>query len=223
MSTEIKVIDASEIESKNVEVGEWGLEFKGQLTPDEWFEVAKSVQKFDGKLQWYLGDLAMYAESPVTGFDAKKEKTDKSKYDELIEATGYRRDTLMVLASICRRFSASFRGSVLSRDKTGTLSFSHFRAVAPFKEDAFAEYWLIKASENGWGQKKLQEEINKEYGKERGKSEKSVGESTFGEQMKSFFKGYMVDHNKSYDDVSWLLEVHDVIEEKLSHDYGIEL
>ncbi len=217
MSKEIEaVIDANEIETKNVEVGEWGLTFKGQLTTDEWLDVALNIQKFDGKIQWYLGDLAVYAESDVTGWNNKKEKTDVSKYDKLVEATGYTNGTMRYLASVARRFPSDFREKVLSRDNTNTLSFSHFRAVASFKEDNFAEYWLIKASENGWGQKKLQEELNKEYGEDAEKEEKSIGYVSFKKFEKEFFGEFSPKLTKEeYDKVTWLLEVRDVIDEEL--------
>lgn len=216
MSTEVvKVIDASEIESKNVEVGEWGLEFKGQLTPQEWYEAALAIQKFDGKLQWYLGDLAVYAESPVTGWG-------ESKYADLIDATGYSYQTLRHFAKVARKFSSSFRERIMeSVPMSAHVSFSHFNEVASL-EEAFAEYWLRKAADNGWGVAKLREEINRDKETPE-KAEKPIGFISFGDRMKEFFKGYMPNlTQEEYDEKSWLLEVHDVIEERL-HELGIEL
>lgn len=225
MSKEIEaVIRTNEIGSKNVEVGEWGLNFKGQLTTEEWLDIALSIQKFDGKIQWYLGDLAVYAESDVTGWDKKREDG-KSKYDDLVAATGYGKDTFKVYGSVARRFSPQFRDNTLSSLNEVRITFSHFQSVAPL-DDNFAAYWLMKANDNAWGRDKLREEIRR-WREGRGeipeKEEKPIGYISFGEKMKEFFKGYMPNlTQEEYDEKSWLLEVHDVIEEKL-HDLGIEL
>lgn len=219
MSKEIKVIDASEIEGKNVEVGEWGLEFKGQLTPQEWYETALAIQKFDGKLQWYLGDLAVYAESPVTGWG-------ESKYADLIAATGYSEETLKKYATVSRRFTVEQRTMFLKQvELTPRVSFSHFQEVKGL-DDNFAFYWLQKANDNGWGTAKLREEIRK-WKEERGeiteKAESPIGYKSFKEHMANFFKGYLPNlSQEEYDEKSWLLEVHDVIEERL-HELRIEL
>ncbi len=74
----------------------------------------------------------------------------KSKYDDLVESTGYDEGTLRVFANVSRRFNNQFRENVLSRDNTFNISFHHFRAVAPL-EDSYAAYWLQKAAENKWG------------------------------------------------------------------------
>jgi len=219
MSSEVKVIDASEIETNRIKVEEWGLEIDGQLTKEEWLNAILAVQKYDGKLQWYLGDLAVYAESPTTGWG-------ESKYEGLIGLTGYTPQTLTDFATVARRFPSvwreTFMQNITSHD---VLSFSHFRAVTKL-DDNFASYWLTKANDNAWGVAKLREEIKK-WKEGRGeiaeKEEIPVGYTSFKEQMKDFFKGYMPNlSQEEYDEKSWLLEVHDVIEERL-HDLGIEL
>jgi hypothetical protein len=219
MSKEIEAQVKAEIDGgSKFEVGEWGLTFKDQLTPKDWIEAVWELQKFDGKIQWYLGDLAVYAESQVTGWG-------ESKYDDLVNATGYEPQTMRTFASIARRFPAVWRENVLSQDNKITVSWTHFKAVAPL-EDNFAVYWLQKAGENGWGVAKLREEIRK-WREERGeiteKAEAPLGYTSFKEVMKGFFNGYVPNlSQEEYDEKSWLLEVHDVIEERL-HDLGIEL
>ncbi len=219
MDAVVKVIDSNEIESKNIEVGEWGLTFKGQLSVEEWYNTALAIQKFDGKLQWYLGDLAVYAESPVTGWG-------ESKYKELIDATGYAYETLTKYATVARRFPITLREMILEHmELTPSVSFSHFQEVKGL-DDNFAMYFLQKAADNAWGVAKLREEIRK-WKEERGeiaeKAETPIGYSSFKEQMTKFFKGYMPNlSQEEYDEKSWLLEVHDVIEERL-HELGIEL
>lgn len=219
MSTEIEAQVRADIDGGNkFEVGEWGLTFKGQLTPKDWIEAVWQLQKFDGKIQWYLGDLAVYAESPVTGWG-------ESKYADLIAATGYEYNTLTKYAMVARRFSAMFREELLRSDANHILSFSHFYRVAPL-DDNFAVYWLQKASQNAWGVSKLMEEIRKwkeERGEIKEKEEQPIGYTSFKDEVNRFFKGYLPNlTQEEYDEKTWLLEVHDVIEERL-HELGIEL
>lgn len=215
MSTEIEaVVNASEIESKNIEVGEWGLTFKAEITPAEWYETALAIQKFDGKLQWYLGDLAVYAESPVTGWG-------ESKYADLVAATGYDYNTMKRFAVVARRFPTLFRETLLeqgARARPITLSWSHFSTVTAL-DDNFAAYWLQKAADNAWGRDKLREEIRK-WREERGeiaeKEEEPIGHTSFKEFEKEFFKGFSPRFtHETYDKKSWLLEVRDVIDDEL--------
>lgn len=143
-----------QVVSDNIEVGEWGLTFTEQLSPNEWYDAVLQIQKFDGKIQWYLGDLAVYAESPVTGWG-------ESKYNELIDGTGYDYQTLRIFASVARRFDNDKRKKILESVATSQhVSFSHFREVAPL-DDNFAFYWLQKAAESAWGVAKLRDEIRK--------------------------------------------------------------
>jgi len=170
MTKEIEVRAAPEIESKNIEVGEWGLNITGALTPEEWHKALLEVQKYDGKLQWYLGDLVVYAEA-INGFTSMQGQDGKSKYQNLIESTGYQSQTLKQYASVARRFTNEFRERIYEYTKFKTLSFAHFQFVASL-EDNFAEYWLKRAAENLWGVARLREALNKEYDKD--KVEKNV-------------------------------------------------
>jgi hypothetical protein len=168
------------IESKNVEVGEWGLNFKNQLTVEEWFNTVIALQKVDGKIQWYLGDLAVYAESITTGWG-------ESKYKDLVKATGYDEGTLRVMANVARRFPSEFRANVLSRDNAfERLSFHHFRAVAPL-DDSYANYWLTKAAEGGWGVARLRDEIRGWANKELPSNDEDEKPLTFAQRVKEAF------------------------------------
>lgn len=177
MSKAIELFKEGEVESKNIEVGEWGLVFKGQLTPDEWYKATLAIQKFDGKIQWYLGDLAAYAESPVTGWG-------ESKYAELMEGTGYDYQTLSKFAQTARRFSINFREQIMVDDHQ-CLSFSHFYTVKGLN-DEYAYYWLGKAADNAWGVAKLREEIRKwkEQGSESDEEENEDTIPTLAQRIK---------------------------------------
>jgi hypothetical protein len=224
MSKEIEAQVKAEIDGgSKFEVGEWGLTFNEQLTPGDWIEAVWQLQKFDGKIQWYLGDLAVYAESEVTGWG-------ESKYADLIAATGYEWGTIHNLAGVARRFPNVWRETFMQNTElqsaaSDVLSVSHFRVVAPL-EDNFAVYWLQQAANNGWGVARLREEIRKwkeGRGEVKEKEEQPVGYTSFKEVTTKFFKGYLPNISQDeYDEKTWLLEVHDVISGRL-HDLGIEL
>lgn len=209
-----------------IEMGEWGLTIKQELTFKDWLDAVIGLQKFDGKIQWYLGDLAVFAEADIRGWDTKdkKDKDSKSKYEKLVESTGYEVQTMRTFASVARRFPEQFRINVLSQDNTSTLSWSHFKAVAPL-DDNFAVYFLIKASEQGWGKDKLRDEIRK-WKIERGEidepREEPVSFRTFKEQDKKAWKDYtpMARDNFEYDETSYWLEIRDYANEQL-HRLGI--
>jgi hypothetical protein len=221
MSKEIEAQVKAEIDGgSKFEVGEWGLTFNEQLTPKDWIEAVWELQKFDGKIQWYLGDLAVYAESAVTGWG-------ESKYADLVAATGYEPNSIKKYAVIARRFPKVFRETLLEErgDTYLPISWSHFSLVSPM-EDNFAVYWLQRARDNGWGVAKLREEIARwkiERGEFAEKEEEPIGYQSFKEHTKSFFRGFMPDlSQEEYDEKTWLLEVYKTIEERL-HDLGIEL
>ena len=152
----------------------------------------------------------MYAESPTTGWG-------ESKYDDLVRETGYDKGTLKVYASIARRFNSKFRENVLIQiNEFNSISFAHFQLVAPL-DDTRAEYWLKKAAESEWGVAKLREELNRgKDGSGRAESEVSETYQSFKECGKNFFKDFTPSMRSGiYDETSWLLEVKEVIEERL--------
>lgn len=204
-----------------IEVKEWGIEIKQELTYKDWLDAMLSLQKFDGKVQWYLGDMVVYATSENTGWDKKKDKGEESKYEKLVKATGYEYGTLRVYANVARRFPLNFRENLLIQINTNdTISFAHFQVVAPLN-DTFAAYWLQKANDNGWGKDKLREEIVK-WKIQRGEVEKPreepVSLRTFKEQDKKAWKGYtpMARDSFEYDETSYWLEIRDYANEQLN-------
>ncbi len=227
MSKEIEAkVRVEDIEHDGkIELGEWGLEIKETLTKKDWLDAVLSLQKFNGKVQWYLGDLVAWATGDFIGWDKKNDDGDDSRttYEKLVDATGYDYQTLRQYASVARRFPNVWREEFLKNvDARLHLSFSHFRVVAPL-EDNFAVYWLKKAADNGWGAKKLAEVLRKEYGEDVVKEEKPIGYITFKEQQDNFFKGYFPNlSQEKYDEKTWLLEIHDVTRDRLSK-LGIEV
>jgi hypothetical protein len=216
----LQVIEKTEIETKNIEVGEWGLDFKGQLSTEEWLDAVIKLQKFDGKIQWYLGDLAVYAESPTTGWG-------ESKYSDLIDATGYSYQTLAHFAKVARRFTSNGREKVFKQLPTSAnISFSHFVEVAPL-DDNFAFYWLEKAAKNGWGVSKLRDEIRKWKDEKEGiidaeeEDENEYEIPTFAQvtkEMATWAKNYAKDNSADFVRIQ-IIKGDKVIDEKTTEVY----
>lgn len=223
MSNELEVkVRVEDIEHNDrIEFGEWGLEIKQGLTIKDWLDAVLSIQKFDGKIQWYLGDLAVYAESPTTGWG-------ESKYTDLIAATGYAYETLTKYATVARRFPVAFRESILKQmELTPSISFSHFQEVKAL-DDNFASYWLKKAADNGWGVARLREEVK--AWKESRENERTVDMEvddegiyvpTFNQAFKdlaSWAKNYAKENDADIVRVQIVKDGH-VIEEKITEVY----
>lgn len=138
------------IKSSNIKATEYGIEFTGKPSIKEWYQAVQAVQKANSMCQWYLGDLIVYAESPVTGWG-------QSKYDDLMEATGYEYSTVTKFASMARRFPPSFREQIFADDRK-RLSFDHFYQVASL-EDEHAFYFLGMVQDGGWSVARLREEV----------------------------------------------------------------
>lgn len=160
MSKEIEVITSEVLDTPHIEVTPYGIEFDLDHSPtiEEWRKAVVGVQKVHGMMQFYLGDLMIFAESPVTGWG-------DSKYADLIESTGYEYNTLKMYASISRRFSLEQRKRVYSNIQVSEVTFAHFQLVASL-DDERAMYFLERVAEGRWTVKKLREEILKAKGKE---------------------------------------------------------
>lgn len=141
------------IKSPNIKATQYGIEFTGNPSIKEWYQAVQAVQRVNGMCQWYLGDLIVYAESPVTGWG-------ESKYEDLLEATGYEYSTLAGFAKVARRFSPEIREAVLEKDLRtyANVSFGHFERVAPLSDEK-ALYFLEMVRDGGWSVAKLREEI----------------------------------------------------------------
>lgn len=140
------------IKSPNIKATQYGIEFTGNPSIKEWYQAVQAVQRVNGMCQWYLGDLIVYAESPVTGWG-------ESKYNDLLDATGYDYGTLANFASVARRFGTDFRKNVsLQGEMFSNVSFTHFKAVTSLSDEK-AFYFLEMVRDGGWSVAKLREEI----------------------------------------------------------------
>jgi hypothetical protein len=202
---DVQVEKAVELDSQHITVTPYGLEFQGKPSTEEWYLAFQKVSQLHGMAQFYLGDLAV---------EAQYEWGDK--YTDLVKLTGYDEGTLANYASVARRFTSAFREN-LHAGVNNLPPFSAFSDVTSLDDDR-AMYYLGLYSEAKWTREKLREEVKryKNGGSLPEPREAPVGEQTFKEYMKNFFKGYVPNlSNEEYDETSWLLEIRDVIEERL--------
>lgn len=210
---------APEIEgSKHIKITPYAVEFDGSPSIEEWHKAVLGIQKVHGMMQFYLGDLMVYAESPVTGWG-------ESKYSDLIEHTGYDYQTLRNFASISRRFVPQFREEVLSLRKDTSLSFGHFNIVAGL-DDVPAKHFLEMVRDSRWTVEKLRNEVAKFKNggvlPEKAERDVPIGYTSFKDVGKRLLKGYEPqDEQREYDDIAWLTEIRDWASGRLK-ELGVE-
>lgn len=205
---------AIQLESKNISLTPYGVEFLAAPSIEEWKRAVLTVQKVHGMTQFYLGDLAIYANNTeVTGWG-------ESKYDDLVASTGYEYITLSNYASVARRFTPTFREEILKQcDSNHNISFAHFRLVMSL-DDNFASYYLRKAADNRWGIARLREELEREY--YEAEEETPIGYISFKKVSRSIINEYVPQHEDTeYDEKTCLIELSDYISKRLEKVYNV--
>lgn len=199
----------NEIIAEKVVFGNYGAEITTALTPDEWCKAVEAVGKVNSMTQFYLGDLVVYAESPVTGWG--------EKYTDLVELTGYEYESLKQYATVARQFPREFRELVYAHTPAN-ISWGHFQKAQGLDLDT-AKHFLTTAGEAGWSTRRLAEEVAKYKAGGRLEDvgeEEPIGYKSFKQQMKNQFKNYMPQRpDEEYDEVAWLTEIRDWAEARL--------
>jgi hypothetical protein len=221
MSNEIEAIVLQNGEivggTEHIAITPYGVEFDSDHKPTitEWLEVVNKVQKVHGMMQFYLGDLMVFAEV-TSGWG-------ESKYTDLIEATGYDYGYLRKIASISRRFTQDFRKNVLLQSNSNNITFSHFEMVQGLP-DEHAQYFLEKVAEGRWTVARLREEITRYKNKnvvETEVDDEGTYIQTFTEALKdmnSWAKNYAKENNADMIRIQ-IVKDGKVIEEKVTEVY----
>lgn len=120
-----------------------GLELREGLSKQEWLEVGRDVGTDASVSSLRVGDWLVYSENFGD---------EKGRYLQAEELTGFKRETLYNLASVCQRVP-------ISRRREG-LTFGHYAAVAAL--DEVDQVRLIgSAAEGSWTVARLREEASK--------------------------------------------------------------
>lgn len=224
MSKEIVAkVDKEELSSEHITFTPYGVEFTEDERPtvEELHKAILKVQNVHGMLQFYVGDLMIFAESQVTGWG---ERT----YEKLIDATGYDYNTLGNFKMVARAFPPTFRESIF-RDvaknaEVVTVSWGHFRELVPTmrRSPEHAKYFLEMVRDGRWTISKLREEIiryknNGQLPDVVEKQEPTRAEKSFIDFRNKFYRGYSpsLSGNEVYDEKTWLVEMIDVMKIRL--------
>lgn len=116
-----------------------GIELPEKISLKGFVGVWQAVDNIRDRSKWWQGDLLNL------GADRWSEK-----YTQALEATGSAYQSVLNVASICRKYTVDQRHA--------DVSFTHHASVAPAPPE-LREQWLTEAAENGW----TVEQIRNEY------------------------------------------------------------
>lgn len=147
--------------TEKVSVSDNGLQFKGDLTFDEWKGVGDSIfqtfqlaYKHQNQLRWWYGDWIAYGEARLPDV-----------YSQALTDKMYAIGTLRNAAYVCR--------SVPPESRVPELSIDHHYEVARIPvEDQKA--WLEKAKAESWTNRELREGLAAKYPKQEAKMKKAI-------------------------------------------------
>lgn len=128
------------------ELSKTGLEFKKEVTQEEWATVFSGLKMMEGCVQFWIGDCLKYREQRW------------GMYEEVAEESGYEQKTLRNIKQVS--------DSVESSRRRDSLSFSHHAEVASLDEKQQDEF-LSKAEANSWSVKELRSAIKQEKHKDK--------------------------------------------------------
>lgn len=118
-----------------------GLKIAEDVSQEDWEIFGDVILRFNGTIQWLLGDWLAYGENHQYG------KT----YEEVADLTGYKVETLYNFVWVAKRIDISSRNE--------NLSFKHHFLVASFEDKETQEAWLQTAAESNWSTRTLQTQI----------------------------------------------------------------
>lgn len=117
------------------------LTFRRDVTKDEWMDVFKALKQVEGCVQFWIGDCLAYRQQKW------------GMYDDIIEETGYDKQTLKNLKSVSENVPSTVR--------LPDLSFTHHAEVAKLTPEK-QELFLNKAVEEKLSVRELRNEIRKD-------------------------------------------------------------
>ncbi|MCX8494911.1 MAG: hypothetical protein ORN51_01855 [Akkermansiaceae bacterium] len=118
-----------------------GIQFKEELSYDEWMQMANDLGKAGRSIGFVIGDWINYGESRW-----------REKYDEALKATRLSRQTLKDYAYVSRKVESSLRQD--------DLDFSIHAVVAKLKTNDEKQHWLSMAEKHDLSVRRLRKSIN---------------------------------------------------------------
>jgi hypothetical protein len=118
---------------------------------DTWLAILRALGVVDRASRWHIGDALNFGEALYGEISAQAvEATPSERYDEMQRITGMDRQTLMNIASICRRVAKSRRRR--------ELGFWIHAEVAKLEPDEQVR-WLEETVSKGWHRAELKQAI----------------------------------------------------------------
>lgn len=118
-----------------------GIQFKEELSYDEWMQMASDLGKAGRAIGFVIGDWINYGESRW-----------REKYDDALKVTRLSRQTLKDYAYVARKVESSLRQD--------DLDFSIHAVVAKLKTNEEKQHWLDIADRHDMSVRRLRKSIN---------------------------------------------------------------
>lgn len=128
------------------------IEIVGQIDRAKWVGFMKWVHSLEGTIQWGLGDMVNVADEHRDEWlsDIEGDEEPDSKYEALLEESGYSYSSLRKFASFANRFPV-FR-------RRNTISYSHHVEVVDLPAEQ-GDSFLDQAEAKGWSVRELRKQI----------------------------------------------------------------
>jgi hypothetical protein len=137
-----------------VSISRIGMQITGELSVEEWQELATSIGEVASSIAFIIGDWLVYGQQSLWGVDGFADKRVKSPdYEFAIKSTGIDISTLQNYAYVSRNVPYSRRSE--------QLSWEHHRLLAKLPADSQCEWIGICESEENAGRRMTTRRLRK--------------------------------------------------------------
>jgi hypothetical protein len=150
--------DLGTMKYEGIELSKRGIDFKRELSEEDWIELGRVLRTYDTAIQWMLGDWLNHGikNAEKWGKVDEQAESEESRYTPLLAQTDYQYGTLANFASVARAVTHSRRREA--------MSFSHHVEVAKLAGDE-QEKFLELAEEQNLSVRELRKLIKGNNGK----------------------------------------------------------
>jgi len=120
-----------------------GLEFKGELTLEQWRSLGETLRGMRDNVMWWLGAWWNYGERTYGEMASQEAK------DELELQTGYKYQTIITAAWV--------EGRIAPKERVEGVSFSHHRVAAAIENKKKRAELLHEAKKESWSVREMED------------------------------------------------------------------
>jgi hypothetical protein len=134
--------DMGTMKYEGIELSKRGIDFKRELSEEDWIELGRVLRTYDTAIQWMLGDWLNHGikNAEKWGKVDEQAESEESKYTPLLAQTDYQYGTLANFASVARAVTHSRRREA--------MSFSHHIEVAKLAGDEQEKFLELAEAQN---------------------------------------------------------------------------